>query len=155
MTAVPEGFRPFSYSSAFLDAVGPLYEGRAADGTLVLGLRIEERHCNRRGFAHGGLLMTLADLVLGYSLISVTGRRGGVTVNLTTDFAGAVQVGQWVEARADVQKATGALAFANCYLTVEGKRIVRASAIFKTPPQSSVSAPHVADAPAPSAVPGG
>ncbi len=155
MTAVPEGFRPFSYSSAFLDAVGPLYEGRAADGALVLGLRIEERHCNRRGFAHGGLLMTLADLVLGYSLISVTGRRGGVTVNLTTDFAGAAQVGQWVEARADVQKTTGALAFANCYLTVEGQRIVRASAIFKTPPQSSASAPRVADAPAPSAAPGG
>ncbi|HKU95023.1 MAG TPA: PaaI family thioesterase [Vineibacter sp.] len=155
MTAIPEGFQPFSYSSAFLDAVGPLYEGKAADGTLVLGLRIEERHCNRRGFAHGGLLVTLADLVLGYSLVGATGRRGGVTVNLTTDFAGAAQVGQWVEARADIQKATGALAFANCYLTVDGKRIVRASAIFKTPPESDATAPRGAAAPAPSAAPVG
>jgi len=152
MKAIPDGFRPFSYSSAFLDAVGPLYEGKAADGTLVLGLRIEERHCNRRGFAHGGLLVTLADLVLGYSLISASGRRGGLTVNLTTDFAGSVQMGQWVEARADIQKATGALAFANCYLTVDGKRIVRASAIFKTPPEAGASASRAAADPAPSAV---
>jgi acyl-coenzyme A thioesterase PaaI-like protein len=68
MTDTPEGFRPFAYSSAFLDAIGPLYQGAAADGSLILGLRIEARHCNRRGFAHGGLLVTLADLVPGYAL---------------------------------------------------------------------------------------
>jgi uncharacterized protein (TIGR00369 family) len=134
MSAIPAGFQPFAYSSAFLDAVGPLYQGAAVDGSLILGLRIEARHCNRRGFAHGGLLVTLADLVLGYSLGSAGGQRGLVTVNLTTDFAGAAQIGQWVEARADVQKATGSLAFANCYVTADGKRIVRASGIFKAPP---------------------
>lgn len=132
-TVVPEGFQPFSHTSAFLDAVGPLYQGEAADGTLVLGLRIEPRHCNRRGFAHGGLLVTLADLILGYSLGTAGGRRGLVTANLTADFAGAAQLGQWVEARADVQKATGSLTFANCYVTADGKRIVRASGIFKAP----------------------
>ena len=65
MATTPDGFEPFAYSSAFLDAVGPLYQGARSDGSLLLGLRIEERHCNRRGFAHGGLLVTLADLVLG------------------------------------------------------------------------------------------
>ena len=133
MNAIPEGFRPFAYSSAFLDAVGPLYPGATADGTLILGLRIEARHCNRRGFAHGGLLVTLADLVLGYALGSAGGQRGLLTVNLTADFAGAAQIGQWVEARADIQKATGSLAFANCYVSADGKRIVRASGIFKSP----------------------
>ena len=133
MNAIPEGFQPFAYSSAFLDAVGPLYQGATTDGTLILGLRIEPRHCNRRGFAHGGLLVTLADLVLGYSLGSAGGQRGLLTVNLTADFAGAAQIGQWVEARADIQKATGSLAFANCYVSADGKRIVRASGIFKAP----------------------
>lgn len=133
MTVVPDGFQPFSYSSAFLDAVGPLYEGKAADGSLILGLRVEARHCNRRGFAHGGLLVTLADLVLGYSLGSAGGQRGLLTVNLAADFAGAAQLDQWVEACADIQKATGSLAFANCYVTADGKRIVRASGIFKAP----------------------
>ncbi|MCW5749207.1 MAG: PaaI family thioesterase [Alphaproteobacteria bacterium] len=139
MGTIPEGFEPFAYSSAFLDAVGPLYERKAADGALLLGLRIEARHCNRRGFAHGGLLVTLADLVLGYSLGSAGAQRGLLTVNLTTDFAGAAQVGQWVEARADIQKASGSLAFANCYITADGRRIVRASGIFKAPPRAAGS----------------
>ncbi|QQS11669.1 MAG: PaaI family thioesterase [Rhodospirillales bacterium] len=131
--ALPAGFEPFAYSSPFLDAVGPLFEGAAEDGALLLGLRIEARHCNRRGFAHGGLLVTLADLTLGYSLGSVTGRRGFVTANLSTDFAGAAKLGEWVQARADVQKAGGSLAFANCYITADGRRIVRASGIFSAP----------------------
>lgn len=138
MTTIPDGFTPFAYTSAFLDAVGPLYEGVAADGTLRLGMRIEARHCNRRGFAHGGLLVTLADLILGYSLGRAGGQRGMVTVNLTTDFAGSAQLGQWVEASADIQKATGSLAFANCYVTADGQRVVRASGIFKAPPRAAV-----------------
>ncbi len=134
MSDIPDGFQPFAYSSAFLDAVGPLHEGATEDGDLILGLRIEARHCNRRGFAHGGLLVTLADLVLGYALGRAAGQRGLLTVNLTADFAGAAQLGQWVEARADVQKAKGSLAFANCYISADGQRIVRASGIFKAPP---------------------
>lgn len=133
MTAIPDGFAPFAYSSPFLDAVGPLYQGAAADGAFLLGLRIETRHCNRRGFAHGGLLVTLADLVLGYSLGSAGARRGLLTVNLTADFAGTARLDQWVEARADIQKAQGDIAFANCYVTADGRRIVRASGIFKAP----------------------
>ncbi len=151
MATIPDGFEPFAYSSAFLDAVGPLYQGARPDGTLLLGLRIEERHCNRRGFAHGGLLVALADLVLGYSLGSAGGQRGLLTVNLTTDFAGAAQLGQWVEACADVQKAGGSLAFANCYITADGKRIVRASGIFKAPGKAPVISQSGAGGPALSA----
>ena len=136
MAAIPRGFAPFAHTSPFLDAVGPLYQGEDADGALLLGLRIEERQSNRRGFAHGGLLVTLADLVLGYSLGTAGSHRGLLTVNLTADFAGAAQIGQWVQARADIQKAKGALAFANCHVTADGKRIVRASGIFKAPTAS-------------------
>jgi hypothetical protein len=71
-------------------------------------------------------------------------------VNLTADFAGAAQLGQWLEARADIQKATGSLASANCYVTADGQRIVRASGIFKAP-----NAPRAAAGPGPSAVRGG
>ena len=129
MPDLPDGYAPFERSSPFLDAVGPLFQ-KIEDNTLLLGLRIEARHCNRRGFAHGGLLVTLADLVLGYNLVRAGGRGGGTTVNLSTDFAGSARVGDWVEARADVQKAKGNVAFANCYLSVGERRIVRASGIF-------------------------
>lgn len=132
MSDLPEGYAPFAHSSPFLDAVGPLFE-RSDGDSLLLGLRIEPRHCNRRGLAHGGLLVTLADLVLGYNLVRAAGSRGGITVNLSTDFAGSAKLGDWVEARADVQKARGSVAFANCYISVGDKRIVRASGIFSIP----------------------
>src|SRR5262249_22897986 len=127
---VPEGFSPFARSSPFLDLVGPLY-AKSDEHGLALGLRIAERHCNRRGFAHGGLLVTLADLVLGYSLGHGTDQRIGlVTTSLTTDFVGVVRVGDWVEARADFQRTGSNVAFANCYLTVGERRVARASGVF-------------------------
>ena len=33
----------------------------------MIGLRILPKHANARGTAHGGLLMTLLDIALGYS----------------------------------------------------------------------------------------
>ena len=136
MPDLPEGYAAFERSSPFLDAVGPLFQKIEGD-SLLLGLRIEERHCNRRGYAHGGLLVTLADLVLGYNLVRAGGSGGGITVNLSTDFAGSARLGDWVEARPDVQKAKGSVAFANCYISVGDKRIVRASGIFHIPEPKS------------------
>jgi acyl-coenzyme A thioesterase PaaI-like protein len=53
-----------------------------------------------------------------------------VTVSLTTDFADAARDGDWVEARVDIQKIGTRLAFANCYLAVGARRILRASGVF-------------------------
>jgi uncharacterized protein (TIGR00369 family) len=100
-------------------------------GVLWLGVRVDGRHVNRRGFAHGGFLATLADMVLGYSL--ATAREGHapmVTTQLSLDFAGSATLGDWLEGSADVQKVGRTTAFANAYLRVGERRIVRASGIF-------------------------
>jgi acyl-coenzyme A thioesterase 13 len=129
---VPEGFAPVPRRAGkFLDAaLGPLYvkkEGAAQ----VFGLRIGERHLNSRGIAHGGMLATLADTVLGLALASSrTPPIPMVTVSLTTDFADAARDGDWLEARVDIQKIGTRLAFANCYLAVGPRRILRASGVF-------------------------
>lgn len=127
---IPEGFEVWARGSPYLDLIGPIYVKRA-DGALVWGIRIEERHANRRGFAHGGLLTTLADITLGHTAaMSREPPAMAVTVNLSTDFAGSAKIGDWVEARADIQKVGRRVIFANCYLSVDGTRIVRASAVF-------------------------
>src|SRR6185437_3084068 len=66
MTDAPDGFSPLFRTSPFLDAVGPFYYRRDGE-RLVIGLRVLEKHANARGAAHGGLLMTLADIALGYN----------------------------------------------------------------------------------------
>lgn len=127
----PPGFEPLFRTSPFLDTIGPVFCRRDPERGLVVGLRIAEKHANARGIAHGGLLVTLADIALGYHMaFSQDPPAGLITASLTADFAGAAKVGDWVEVHVDVQKLGGRLAFANAYLTVDGERIVRASAVF-------------------------
>ena len=130
MSQPPAGFGPLERSSPAIDLIGPVYaKGRGAD--LVLGLRVERKHCNMRGTLHGGILATLADIALGYAIaFSTQPPTALVTANLTLDFAGTAKIGDWLEARVDVQKKGSRLAFANCYISAGEARIVRASAVF-------------------------
>ena len=129
--AIPEGFTALRRgSSPFLSALGPLYAKNEGKG-VVIGLRIEHKHLNTRGVAHGGMLVTLADSALGIAIaMSRTPPLPMVTVNLSTDFADVAREGDWVEARVDIQKMGKRLAFANCHLWVGERRILRASGIF-------------------------
>jgi acyl-coenzyme A thioesterase 13 len=139
---IPEGFKAFQGgSSPFLSSVGPLYAKR--EGTvLVIALRIEERHLNTRGVAHGGMLVTLADSALGIAIAALRSPpHPMVTVNLSADFADAARAGDWVEARVDVQKMGKRLAFASCHLWVGNKRILRASGIFAHVPPVAQEGP--------------
>ena len=114
----PEGFKPLFRTSPFLDHNGPFFSKRRRD--FVVGLRIRPEHANARGGAHGGLLMTLCDIALGYRTTrSQTPAPLLTTASVTTDFAGGAKVGDWVEAHVDVHKVGGRLAFPNRYLLVQ------------------------------------
>ncbi len=127
---VPDGFRPLYRTSPLLDLLGPFYS-RGEGEELVLGVRVAAKHANARGFAHAGLLLALADVALGYAAaFSEDPPAPLVTASLTADFVGSGKVGDWVEARVDVQRVGKRMAFANAYLHTGGKRIVRASAVF-------------------------
>jgi acyl-coenzyme A thioesterase 13 len=128
---VPQGFKALRRgNSPFLSSLGTLYASDEGSG-VVIGLRIEEKHLNTRGVAHGGMLVTLADSAMGIVIaMSRTPPDPMVTVNLTADFADAARAGDWAEARVDIQKIGKRLAFASCHLWVGQKRILRASGIF-------------------------
>ena len=130
MSDVPGGFEPLFRTSPYTQTIGPLYHRKGSD-PLVLGVRILDKHANARGFAHGGLLLTLADVALGYALAFRESPPAAlVTANISADFAGSAKVGDWVEAHVDIQKSGKRLAFANAYLSANGERILRASAVF-------------------------
>jgi uncharacterized protein (TIGR00369 family) len=130
MSIIPAGFIPLFRSSPFLDLLGPIYNQRTDRG-LVIGLRVEDKHCNARGLVHGGLLSSLADVALGYnSAFAQEPPTPIVTSSLTIDYAGTAKLGDWITIESDVQKVGKSLAFANCYFIVESVRIARASAVF-------------------------
>jgi uncharacterized protein (TIGR00369 family) len=134
---VPEGFRPLRRGGTFLHMLGPLFYRKDPRGEkpVTIGLRVEEKHLNVRGIAHGGMLVTLADSALGIALsMSRTPPQPMVTVSLTTDFVEAARSGDWVEAHVDIQRVGKRLAFANCYLVAGERRILRASGVFALMP---------------------
>jgi uncharacterized protein (TIGR00369 family) len=127
---IPEGFRPLFRTSPVLDLIGPL-QCRGEGVGLVIGLRVEAKHCNARGTIHGGILAILADVALGYTMaFSTSPPTALTTANLALDFAGTAEIGDWLETHVDVQRLGSRLAFANCYITAGNERIVRASAVF-------------------------
>lgn len=127
---IPPGFGLAARSSPFADLLGPIYS-KGEGVALSLGLRAQAKHSNMRGIVHGGVLAALADMALGYTLaFSSDPPLGLVTASLTIDYAGSASVGDWMETRTDIQRRGARVAFANCYIYVAERRIVRASGVF-------------------------
>lgn len=127
--SIPHGFVPVSRHSPFMDLLGGLYVLDGDEGP-VYGLRILPEHANNRGGVHGGVLMTMADLVLGYTTaFSTDPPMRLTTASLSIDFVGRAGIGDWLEGRGEIVRAGRSLAFANAYLTVGDKRVARASSV--------------------------
>ena len=128
--SAPDGFEPFDEPGPFLEHVGPIHVREDDDGP-VFGLLAEERHTNHRGTIQGGLLTTFADFALGRAIeADADDGKQRATVSLTTDFLKPAQPGDWIESRTRVERVGGTLSFADCSLTVGGREIVRARAVW-------------------------
>jgi len=131
VTGIPPGFVKLDATSPFHELVGPLYEKR--DGaTVTIGFVVAEKHKNRSGIVHGGMICTLTDFAMGRAAHMATGTpRRLVTTTLSVDFAGNARPGDWIEARVDVMRPGRRVAFVNCFVLHGAARIARASATFQ------------------------
>jgi uncharacterized protein (TIGR00369 family) len=123
--------------ATFNSHIGALYVKRGEKGTrdeFVMGFRVHQHMCNPAGGLHGGMMMTVADLVGAMGGGTLAGLRKFLpTVNMTFDFVAPAKVGDWVEGRPELVRATRSLLFTNIYLTVGEAKILRASSICKIP----------------------
>lgn len=129
---IPEGFRRIEFApNPFLERNGPMY-GRFRDGEFVLGFRVGSEHCNPAGTCHGGMMSTLADMLLILSAAAQADiKRYMTTVSLNTDFVGTAGVGAWLEGRAQVVRVTRSLVFAQGVMSNNGEAVFRTSGILK------------------------
>lgn len=136
MIDIPGGFIELPFRSGFVGVNGPLYAKRDG-GILRLGFRVEERHCNPMGIAHGGMLVTFADMQLPFGSRLQAGLPDTFlpTVNLSVDFLAPAKLGAWVEGETQVLRKTKNLVFSQCTVTADGEPILRASGIFKIGPE--------------------
>ena len=147
MTDVPQDSPPAGFLRVDFDRgrpdptfnghIGNLYVRKGEKGTrdhFVMGFRVHGHMCNPAGGLHGGMMMTVADLVGSMGGTTIIGVRKFVpTVSMTFDFVAPAKVGNWVEGRCEVVRATRTLLFSNIYLTVAEEKILRASGIYKIP----------------------
>ena len=133
---MPAGYQRHTRRSPLTDPWEPLFARETADA-VQLALDIREAHCNSRGFAHGGLISSLADNAMGMSAVRQARRQpgaekaGAVTVALTMDFIDTAQVGDCVEFCSAVLKVGRTLAFVDCRVICGERLIARGSATFR------------------------
>ena len=138
----PDGFFRIDFDRdrperTFNSHIGTLYARRGAKGTseeFVLGFRVHRHMCNPAGGLHGGMMMTVADLVGTMGGGTLSGLRKFLpTVSMTFDFVAPAKGGDWVEGRCEVVRQTRSLLFTSIYLTVGEEKILRASQVAKIP----------------------
>jgi acyl-coenzyme A thioesterase PaaI-like protein len=126
---VPEGWVRVP-SKAFGTHVGPFY--RPPDGEAGLcGFLADERHGNKRGVVHGGMLATAFDVALGNACWEAAGQRPSATVQLSVQYVGAVQLGEFALIRPEIIKTTRSLVFIRGVMTVGDRTVATAEGVWK------------------------
>lgn len=130
----PEGFQLITSHSAYGCAAGPLFERIYMDNNgqeqWQRAFRVLPKHTNAGAMAHGGLLMTFADILLATAVFRDI-PPPFVTVRMTSDFIGRALVGDWVVGEAKIVKRTSSLVFLEGILSVDDKTIFTASGLFR------------------------
>ena len=126
---IPEGFEPIISENPFGKAIGPIFEKKTGSN-WVRGFRVEEKHTNRARVAHGGVLMTFADIVLATAVLTVA-PLPFVTAQMSCQFVAPALLGAWIEGRGKVTRRTRDLVFVTCELTSGPTPVMTASGLFK------------------------
>lgn len=129
----PEGWSMFEGRSGYIDHNGPLWHRLDENGDLLLGMRIEERHCNPRHVGHGGWLMSFADMMLPMASHRhpKVGRQFLPTISLSTDFLAPVPLGAWLWGRTTVLRVTRNLVFSQGLIYADDTLVLRVNGVFK------------------------
>lgn len=107
----------------FVDGLGDVFyrDGAWADGSGVLSaIETAKRHANGLGFLHGGFLMAFVDVAMFATIRHLLATQAAVTLQCSTDFLGAGNVGQVLEGRGRIVKETGKLIWVSGTLTQDG-----------------------------------
>ena len=129
MRDIPEGFIVNERRGPFTNHNGPFYikkdTNRWTHGAFIL-----DRHCNAANIAHGGMLMSFADGVLGHTVYSKT-KRAGVTIKFNSEFLSAAREGEWLEGYGNVSYVSGDYVYCNTMLKVSTRNVLSVTSIFK------------------------
>lgn len=126
---IPAGFQPLAWHRGFGRQVGPLFEKRE-NGVLTRGFRVGEHHTNGMENAHGGMLMTFADMAWG-GAVENDDDTWWVTIRLVCDFLSGAPRGSWIEGRGDVISEVDSIHTVEGRIWCGDKTLITGTGIFK------------------------
>ena len=128
--APPEGWFIDNNGGPFTELIGPIL--RKADTTdgVVKGMRIEHRHTNANGVAHGGVLLALMDNLMGTAIVVAAPATNYVTAAMASSFIGAARLGEFVEGAAAITRQGRNLVFIRATLSTDGRTLLTGEATF-------------------------
>jgi acyl-coenzyme A thioesterase PaaI-like protein len=126
---VPAGWvlRP---GKAFNSHVGPFYQREGGDA-LRCAFITDERHGNKRGVTHGGMVATAFDVALGNASWDAAGQKPCATVQLNIHYVGALKLHEFTEIAVEVVRATRSLVFLRGVMSVGERVIATADGVWK------------------------
>jgi uncharacterized protein (TIGR00369 family) len=127
-----DGWEPFE-NKGFIGLIGPVVF-RSHEGRTQCGFVASDKHENRNGVIHGGMLAAFSDRSLG------TGARLGrpgiktATIELSMHYVSSVNVGEFVQIDCEIVRMTKTLAFMRGTLTVGTRVVATAEGVWKIMP---------------------
>ena len=128
-------YKVMPFPDRYSKVVGPYYS-RMDGGRPLIGLPITELHVSPRGVCHGAVIAGLADhQSLPAGVMAGRTERFAATINISLDFIFPAKLGDWLELKTDLLKATRQFLFTQAVIrNGEGALVARSSAIFKFDP---------------------
>ena len=126
--APPPGFEALDFRRGFGLQIGPLF--RRAGETPTLGFRVEDRHTNGLRNAHGGMLMSFADMAWG-QIVSIETSSYWATIRLTCDFLSSAHLGDWVEGASEVLSREGGIFLVRGRVWTGERLLISGTGLFK------------------------
>ncbi|WP_168208271.1 PaaI family thioesterase [Agrobacterium sp. T29] len=104
---------------------------RDNDGAKEFGFVADERHVNRNGVVHGGMLMTFMDRAFGMTARLTSGATRVATISLSHQFMTPMQIGQFATVIPNIAKAGGRTSFVDGTLFQEETPIMHAHGVWR------------------------
>ena len=133
---IPAGYAVLPWHRGFGRMVGPLYERAEPAGRYTRAFRVEEHHTNGMSNAHGGMLMTFADMAWGHA-VDAGEDYWWVTVRLVCDFLSSAALGEWVEGTGEVIGAQDGLHTVSGRIWCGERLLMTGTGTFKVLPRRS------------------
>ncbi len=116
----------------FNSLIGPLYFASSGDRAALTRLTLEQKHINIGGVCHGGVLLSVADVAMGWMARRLAKDAPVATIDLDGHFLAGAKLGQTLLAEASCNRRVRDLAFMTCRIRAGGRDVFAASGIWKT-----------------------